>query len=145
VGVSRYIMFLNGVQIVTSTYHILTGLTPGTTYSIFMVAGDLAGNLSVPSDTITPTTLAQVVTEYRMTNLGQGEINLACAIGYREMRFYHNGIGVWPETGDTIFTNSSGTNPFFGEYYVYVMANNNWIQINNEGVVLSDGSCGHVQ
>ena len=141
VGVSIYRIFLNGVGIATGTYHDFTGLTPGTTYSIYVVAGDAAGNLSTPSATITPTTLAQVVTPFEMSNEGLPLINDACWIFDRVYIKYHNGTSVWPAIGDTIFEDSSGLTPFIGATLVYPLSNDNWIQINDFGVVISQGSC----
>ncbi len=57
VGVSVYKIYLNGVGISTGTYHDFTNLTPNTTYSIYVVALDAAGNTSPQSNIITPKTL----------------------------------------------------------------------------------------
>lgn len=141
VGVSIYRIFLNGVGITTSTYHDFTGLTPGTTYSIYVVAGDAAGNLSIPSATITPTTLAQVVRPFYMSDSGATLIQNACSIYIRGTQRFHNGTGTWPKIGDVIFEDSSGLTRFIGDTLVYPLANDNWIQINNNGVVISQGDC----
>ena len=141
VGVSIYRIFLNGVGITTGTYHDFTGLTPGTTYSIYVIAGDAAGNLSTPSLTITPTTLAQVVKPFLMNSYGDELIVFACKIADSDELRYHNGSGTWPKVGDVIYTDSSGLTPFIGLTLVYALANNNWIQINDFGTVISIGSC----
>lgn len=142
VGVTLYRIFLNGVGITTGTYHDFTGLTPGTTYSIYVIAGDAAGNLSIPSATITPTTLAQVVTPFYMSDSGAPLIQNACNIYIRGTQRFHNGTGTWPEIGDVIFEDSSGLTRFIGDTLVYPLANDNWIQINEYGIVISQGSCG---
>lgn len=141
VRVSIYRIFLNGVGINTSTYHVFTGLTPGTTYSIYVIAGDAAGNLSTPSATITPTTLAQVVRPFYMSDSGATLIQNACSIYIRGTQRFHNGTGTWPKIGDVIFEDSSGLTRFIGDTLVYPLANDNWIQINNNGVVISQGDC----
>lgn len=104
VGVSIYRIFLNGVGITTGTYHDFTGLTPGTTYSIYVVAGDAAGNLSTPSRITFFTTLAQVVKPFLMNSYGDELIAFACAMADRDELLYHNGSGTWPKVGDVIYT-----------------------------------------
>jgi chitodextrinase len=141
VGVSIYRIFLNGVGITTGTYHNFTGLTPGTTYSIYVVAGDAAGNLSIPSATITPTTLAQLLQGFIMSFIGMPLINDACSIFDRLHVRYHEGTSVWPSVGDIIYEDSSGLTPFIGDRLIYPLGNNNWIQIDEFGVVISQGSC----
>ena len=58
VGVTGYRVFRNGTQIATTTSasYNNTGLTPGTTYSYSITAIDAAGNLSLPSATVSATT-----------------------------------------------------------------------------------------
>jgi chitodextrinase len=58
VGVAGYYVFRNGVKIATTaqTFDIDTGLTSGTTYSYFVEAFDLAGNVSAPSSSVQVTT-----------------------------------------------------------------------------------------
>ena len=58
VGVTGYRGFRNGIQIATTTAASdnNTGLTPGTTYSYSITAIDAAGNLSLPSATVSATT-----------------------------------------------------------------------------------------
>ena len=58
VGVTGYRVFRNGTQIATTTAasYNNTGLTPGTTYSYSITAIDAAGNLSLPSATVSATT-----------------------------------------------------------------------------------------
>ena len=145
VGVSIYRIFLNGVGITTETYHDFTGLTPGTTYSIYVIAGDAAGNLSTPSATITPTTSHLVVTPFYMPDPGAPVIQKACNILIRGTQRFHNGIGTWPEIKDTIYEDSSGVTPFIGDRLIYALADDNWIQINEYGLVISQGSCGEFQ
>ena len=58
VGVAGYYVFRNGVNIGTTaqTFYWDNGLTDATTYSYFVEAFDLAGNVSTPSPTIQVTT-----------------------------------------------------------------------------------------
>jgi endonuclease I/chitodextrinase len=53
-GVTAYDVYLNGIlsKTVTSTSATLTGLTSGTTYSIYLIARDAANNSSAPSVTV---------------------------------------------------------------------------------------------
>jgi PQQ-dependent dehydrogenase (s-GDH family) len=59
-GVSGYDIFQNNVKInpspVAATNYAVSGLTPATTYSYYVVARDAAGNISGNSNTINPTT-----------------------------------------------------------------------------------------
>lgn len=60
-GVTNYDIYINGVKYASSggaTFVTLTGLTPSTTYSIYVLAKDCQGNLSTASNTVTPTTSA---------------------------------------------------------------------------------------
>jgi chitodextrinase len=58
VGVAGYDVFRDGVKVATTAqaFYVDTGLTDGTTYSYFVAAFDLAGNVSGPSLTIHITT-----------------------------------------------------------------------------------------
>jgi fibronectin type 3 domain-containing protein len=58
VGVAGYYVFRNGVTVVTTAqaFYVDTGLTDGTTYSYFVEAFDLAGNVSAPSLPVNVTT-----------------------------------------------------------------------------------------
>lgn len=60
-GVTNYDVYVNGVKYASSgggTSIVLNGLTPSTTYSIYVVAKDCQGNLSAASATVNPTTSA---------------------------------------------------------------------------------------
>jgi len=61
VGVAGYDVYKNGVKanttLVTSTSYAVTGLTPGTTYAVTVIAKDAAGNASATSTGLNVTTL----------------------------------------------------------------------------------------
>ena len=61
VGVAGYDVYKNGVKdntsLVTSTSYAVTGLTPGTTYALTVIARDAAGNASAASTVLNVTTL----------------------------------------------------------------------------------------
>jgi chitodextrinase len=58
VGVAGYDVYRNGAKIATtaSTSYSVTGLTPSTTYSFFVMARDNANNVSPASNTVSATT-----------------------------------------------------------------------------------------
>jgi fibronectin type III domain protein/type IX secretion system substrate protein len=60
VGVAGYDVYENGllIQTVTTPTANVTGLSPGTVYSFYVVGKDSAGNASPPSNTVKPTTLS---------------------------------------------------------------------------------------
>lgn len=59
VGVASYDIYVNGVyhSTVTGTTAVVSGLQPSTTYSFYVLAKDLAGNVSPGSNTASETTL----------------------------------------------------------------------------------------
>jgi chitinase len=61
-GIALYLVYKNSVNIgtTTGTSYAVTGLTPATSYSFFVKARDLSGNVSQPSGTLTVTTLPAV-------------------------------------------------------------------------------------
>lgn len=75
VGVTSYRVYRQAAPLqtliatVTGTTHTVTGLTPDTTYTYYVVALDAAGNVSPPSPTVTATTTPAAPTS-------------SCAIGY---------------------------------------------------------------
>jgi endonuclease I/chitodextrinase len=61
IGVTNYDIYVDGVKLASSggaTSILLNGLNPATTYNIYIVAKDCQGNVSVASNTVTPTTSA---------------------------------------------------------------------------------------
>jgi serine protease len=76
-GVAGYDVYRNGIKVGTTTALSSTssGLTPGTTYSFYVVAFDAAGNRSTPTNTITSTTLGDTTAPTTPTNLtGNGSV-----------------------------------------------------------------------
>ena len=45
------------------------------------------------------------------------------------------------ELGDIVFVDSSGLTRFIGLTLVYALSNDNWIQIIDDGLVVSQGDC----
>jgi chitodextrinase len=104
VGVSRYRIYRNGVQIasVTGTNFQNTGLAPSTTYSYVVRAVDSAGNLSQASNQLSITTLASTGTDtqaptaptnLRATSVSATSVSLAWNastdnVGIRRYRIY---------------------------------------------------------
>ncbi|RXR19068.1 T9SS type A sorting domain-containing protein [Flavobacterium amnicola] len=81
-GVTNYDVYVNGVKYASSggnTFITLTGLTPSTTYSIYVVAKDCQGNISAsPSNTVNPTTstvVAGTATELFFSEYVEGTSN----------------------------------------------------------------------
>ena len=70
VGVIGYNVYQDNVlkTTTTATSLVVTGLSPSTLYNFYVVAKDAIGNLSVPSNIITTTTLPIIVTSYCISN-----------------------------------------------------------------------------
>lgn len=60
VGIASYAVYVNNIfkQNETGTTAIITGLTPSTTYSFYVIAKDTSNNLSAPSTSVSSTTTA---------------------------------------------------------------------------------------
>ena len=72
VGVSAYEIYVNGnyVTTVTSSSAIVNGLAPSTTYAFYVIARDIAGNLSTASNSVNGTTTASSGGETPPTSCG---------------------------------------------------------------------------
>ena len=66
VGISRYNVYKNGIKITetTATVFDVNGLFGNTSYSFYVTAQDLAGNVSIASNTVSSTTNANLVSSY---------------------------------------------------------------------------------
>ncbi|TXC76134.1 S8 family serine peptidase [Luteibaculum oceani] len=119
VGVTGYDVFQNGSNIgtVTGTAANVSGLTPGTTYSYYVVAKDAAGNVSGQSNTINATTQ-------------QASMSCASTVTLPYSEGFESGLGWSNVAGDDFDwarrsggTPSNNTGPSAasaGTYYVYV-------------------------
>lgn len=125
VGVTGYDVYQNGSQIGTTsgTSYDVTGLSPDTVYSFYVIAFDAAGNQSAQSNT------ANVTTD-PVSGVG------GCSGGISSFPYsesFESGIGAWTQdTGDDInWTRDSGGTPSSntgpsggadGSWYMYVEA-----------------------
>lgn len=138
IGVTNYDIYVNGVKYASSgggTSITLTGLTPSTTYSIYVVAKDCQGNLSPASNIVNPTTttpVAGTATELFFSEYVEGTSNnkaleiinitgSAIDLSAYSIKRQTNGAGAWSSglnlTGNLddgsvyVITNSSTASP----------------------------------
>ena len=122
VGVAGYDVYRNGSNIgnTANTYYVVTGLTASTTYSFYVRAKDVAGNVSGNSNTISVTT--QSLPSSSCT---------ANVSSYPYEESFESGMGLWTQgsgddfnwTRDANGTPSTGTGPTSGSdgsWYMYV-------------------------
>ncbi|WP_035108754.1 fibronectin type III domain-containing protein [Flavobacterium denitrificans] len=143
VGILRYNIYRNGIKIgtsVTTTYDV-SGLSPNTEYSFHVVAEDTFGNLSDPSSILTATTLNISLTDFLMTSTGNNSQAMVCTYEDDWPHRYHTGTSDYPFIGDKIYLDSSASEFLIGENKKFKMYNNDWIAVNNSGIVTLRGSC----
>jgi len=74
----------------------------------------------------------------------QSSIAIAC-VQPASQTYYHDGVNVLPSIGDTVYSSStcddSASSTRLQSGYYEVGSNNEWIQVNGSGVVVSNGSC----
>ena len=74
----------------------------------------------------------------------QSSIAIAC-VQPASQTYYHDGVNVLPSIGDTVYSSStcddSASSTRLQSGYYEVGSNNEWIQVNSSGVVVSNGSC----
>lgn len=78
IGVTGYNVYMNGTlkTSVTGTTTAISGLTSATTYSFYVIAKDLAGNISISSATINATTAtAALITDLYFSEYLEGSSN----------------------------------------------------------------------
>ena len=101
VAVTSYDVYMNGVLKTnsTSTSTTISGLTPVTTYSFYVIAKDAAGNVSPQSNTVTATTLSGPVDPEPTTTCGTETFETipAAASAYESYSWTNNGI-TWNTT-----------------------------------------------
>ncbi len=138
IGVTDYTVFQDGQPIATTigtTYTVLN-LTPDTIYSFFVVANDLAGNVSDQSNSIQLQTL----------ELGNGCIEGITALPY--FLGFENGFDNWTQNTDDDInwiidangTPSNGTGPssaIEGQNYMYTEASGNNVGFPNKQAILT--------
>ena len=139
VGVTGYDVYQDGVVVSTAagTTTTVTGLTPETTYSFFVIAKDASGNESGSSNTVSVTTLESTT--------GPGCLDGIVA-PYAES--FEAGLGAWTQdsgddldwTVDANGTPSSRTGPSSavdGSNYIYVEASGNGTGFPNKQAILN--------
>lgn len=136
IGVSGYDIYQDGAVVTSSgtTSATVTGLSPNTTYSFYVVAKDAAGNQSGNSDTVSATT-------EDLTGCDGG-------VGLPYSQSFESGLGNWTQnTGDDLDwsvdaggTPSNNTGPSSavdGSNYIYVEASGNGTGYPDKSAILT--------
>ncbi|WP_457617970.1 GEVED domain-containing protein [Lutibacter sp.] len=139
VAVTGYDVYKDGIFLITTTAitYQVTGLTPATTYSFTVRAKDVAGNISVDSNTATVTTLNQTITycaskgttvtdEY-IGNVQIGTINNASGNGNGYSDFTTITTNLDKGASVTITVTPTWTGTVYSEGYSV------WIDYNQDG------------
>ncbi len=110
VGVDGYYVYVNGNNIgsVAGTAATITGLTPSTTYSMYVTAFDAASNESSPSNTVQVTTLSD----------GGG----GCTPGVQSSNSFETGWEGWSDGGSDC-RRYSGSRSWDGSYSIEIRDN----------------------
>ena len=116
----------------------ITGLSSGTGYSFRAYAINSEGTTYGSIDTFTTTGVS--TTSVNMSTTGNASSGGACALGTPTTR-YHDGAGSEPTGGDTIYTDSGGTNVFNGGGLHYKFDNGYSAVVSSSGVVSSYALC----
>ena len=137
IAVVGYDVYQNGVNVATagSNSFTVTGLSPNTAYSFYVIAKDAAGNQSGQSNTVNVTTLD-----------ASGCVGGITSFPYNES--FENTFGSWTQdSGDDIdwsvtsgTTPSAGTGPSSandGTYYIFVEASVNGTGYPNKQAILN--------
>ncbi len=137
VAVVGYDVYQNGINVATasSNNYSVTGLTPNTAYSFYVIAKDATGNESGQSNTVNITTLDTAGCTGGIT-----------AFPYSES--FENTIGAWSQdSGDDLdwvllsgTTPSGNTGPSSandGTYYIYVEASGNGTGYPNKRAIIN--------
>lgn len=143
---NRYEIFLNNelyVSVLPPLFSlIITALLPNTTYSIFIIAVDHAGNSSLPSATITTKTHAR---SFMMDSIGHSTSEASCQHSVVDDLFFHDGVLSLPAVNDVIYTNAAATAVFRGNdlwYKTGELPSGYALQINADGKVVDKITCG---
>ena len=86
---------------------------------------------------------AATLTSFTIFNTGRDTSALACS-DTAATTYYHNGVAADPVAGDTIYTDSAGATLLAGGNLYYALGtgvSNTWVYVDNNGVVLENGSC----
>jgi len=72
-----------------------------------------------------------------------GNVATACANGSSTTlrNLWHNGSGINPSAGDTIYQDSAGLYTFTSPNYYYIPAEDAVMNVNNSGVVINIADC----
>lgn len=137
IAVIGYDVYQNGTFVATSstTSFTVTGLSPSTSYSYYVIAKDAAGNQSGQSNTVNVTTAAVTACSGGVTSFPYGES-------------FESNFGAWTQaTGDDLnWTRRSGTTPSSGtgpssavdgSFYIYVEASGNGTGYPNKQAILN--------
>ncbi len=111
VGVDGYYVYVNGSNIgsVTGTSAQITGLTPSTTYAMYVTAFDAAGNESSASNTVNVTTLSE----------GGG----GCSAGVLSSNSFESGWEDWNDGGGDCTRRNEPSNSWDGSYSIRIRDN----------------------
>lgn len=128
VGVTGYNIYVDGSNIgqVTGTAANITGLTPATTYAMYVTAVDAAGNESGQSNTVNVTTLS---------NGGGG-----CTAGVLGSYSFESGLEGWTDGGADCARVATSTYSWDGSYSVRIRDNSSSSYTNSPQYDLSEFS-----
>jgi len=90
------------------------------------------------SVTTTTTSTTGILTPFSSSIDADSSVN-ACLLSC-DQTYYHDGLGVYPDIGDYVYSDASGLNPLSDGFYKYCGIEN-WYQIFNTGQVRDIGNC----
>lgn len=125
-----------GNQVTFSTIACATTTTTTTT-----VSPTTTTTTTVAPTTTTTTTMCVGNSFLIDSTSGEDNPNGACDTGVADTIMYHDGIGIYPETGDHVYTDCAGTIPFDGINEWYLAINGIVYLITTNGEILSEFVC----
>ncbi len=141
IGVVSYNIFKDSVFLkntTNSSSDIITGLDPSTNYDFYVTALDLAGNESVASNTVSPTTSAAstgttpVLYNFRIENSNTNRVYFDSSVGITGSTY--TGFSITGKTISGIYVNSSNLT---GHYFTVSSPFDFW---DNNTIAYSGGS-----
>ena len=138
-GVVGYNVYQNGVFMVstTSTTYTVSGLSSLTTYDFYIIAKDAAGNLSLGSNSVSISTLANVVSYCTSTgkNSSRECINKVQLGSINNLSGNNNGYGNFTKLSTNLVLGSSNSIMITPTWTssIYAEAYRVWIDFNQDG------------
>lgn len=122
--------------------NIIFGLTSNTSYDFRAASKNINGSVGAYSLTYTTsTTSGSSLQAFSMNSSGQTTAINACSLGTSITTYYHDGPNFTPGNGDTIYTDSGGSNIFNGNNEYYLIETFINAQIASNGTVSNLGFC----